>query len=234
MAPEFYDARRPDHGQRLPLCVLPGSATAETDRQTATLLAEALLLQPDIVTMQINTDALDSDGIWPDLFVYLIEKCVGMMGAELIAGVPYPDWLTITQPYYTAPFVLVTRDPAIKQLDDLPAGAMVGSPVYTPIDTELAQMIAAGTFGTLRRQPYDDISQVTRFLGEGTMTAAVVWSPYLPELHLPDLHTSANLAPLHLTSRTLGIVLRRQDGALRDMIDQALTALQDDGSLPRP
>ncbi|WP_273692066.1 substrate-binding periplasmic protein [Ketogulonicigenium vulgare] len=229
--PEFYDARRPDFGQSLPLCLLPDSVTAAIDDEMARLIADRLLLQPATVPMQVNMGAMDEDGIWPDLFVHLTEVCVGMLGAQLITGAPYPDWLIISRPYYSAPYLLVSHDPAIRSLADLPEGSFIGSPIYTPLDTELARLIGAGA-APINRLPYDDIDQVHRFLADGTMAAAIIWGPYIRALPPDRLHIGTTLAPLHTTTRSLGIVMRSRDRALMGMIDSAIASLADDGLLP--
>ena len=228
--PEFYNAIRPDFGNTLPLCILPDSATADRDRQTATAIAQMLLLEPEVVEIDAEMNMLEEDGIWPVIFEQLAESCVGVMGVQIIPGETTPDWMTLSRPYLEAPYVLLTRDPEIADLDDLPEGTRLGVPLYTPIDAEVMTMIAAGgPFSALRRLPYDRPELMASLMLSGEFDAAIVWQPHLenPELAPLDFYASeADVAPLQQNTRSVAILLRSQDQMLRTMIDQAISALE--------
>ncbi|AEQ50247.1 substrate-binding periplasmic protein [Pelagibacterium halotolerans] len=225
---EFYNTIRPDFGNRLPLCVLPDSATLEQDRQAARSIARMLLLEPDIVEIDADMGMLDELGIWPVIFEELAESCVGVLGVQIIPGEVAPDWMTLSQPYFEAPYVLLTRDPAVETLADLPAGTRLGVPLYTPIDTEVMTMIAAGgEFSELRRLPYDRPELMTELMRNGEFDAAIVWSPHLDLAQVQPLDffaSQASVAPLRQDTRAVAVLMRTQDQMLRTMIDQAIDA----------
>ncbi|WP_417579572.1 substrate-binding periplasmic protein [Pelagibacterium sp.] len=230
---ESYNRTRPDFGNTLPLCVIPNSPTLERDKAVATELAQLLLLDPKIVEMDVNIDLLDNEGIWPSILVHLAEKCVGVMGVQIIPGEMTPDWLTLSRPYYEAPYVLVSRDPQHNALTDLPAGTRLGVPLYTTVDADIMLAIAAGTLDGVRRLPYDRAELMMTLIDEGALDAAIVWKPQLDRLALDvagfHVHDAA-LAPLERDSRAMAVLLRTQDQMLRTMLDQAIAALPAQGS----
>lgn len=228
--PEFYNSIRPDFGNSLPLCLLPESTTEPQDRQAAEDIARMLLLEPQVVEMDADMDMLDETGIWPVIFEELAESCVGVMGVQIIPGEMMPEWMTLSRPYFEAPYVLLTTEPGIDTLADLPPGTRLGVPLFTPIDTEVMTVIAAGgEFADIRRLPYDTPELMASLMRAGEFDAAIVWEPHLdlPELQPLDFFDhKASVAPLRQDSRAVAVLLRSQDEMLRTMIDDAIAALE--------
>lgn len=227
--PEFYNAIRPDFGNRLPLCLLPDSTTARQDREAAHDIASLLLLEPDVVEITADMEMLDETGIWPFIFEELAQSCMGVLGVQIIAGEMLPDWLTISRPYFEAPYVLLSADPAIRALADLAPGSRLGVPLYTPIDTEVMVAINAGTLDGVRRLPYDRPELMESLMRSGELDAAIVWEPHLDLDRLQPLDFFAfegNVEPLRITTRAVAVLLRTQDEMLRTMIDEAIAALE--------
>lgn len=231
---EFYNSIRPNHGNTLPLCILPSSATKTQDREIGTLIAEALLLEPNIIEIALDTNRVDEEGIWPSLYVELAETCVGIMGIQSIPGHMIADWMTLSRPYLEAPYVLLVNDPAIGSIEDLPADTLLGSPLMTPIDTQLMQQINAGRLPNIKRLPYDRVELMQSLMEADRFDAAIVWAPYLDSeaLGTGDFYTDvASVAPLQDATRALAILLRSQDQLLRTMIDEAIAVLEQEGLL---
>lgn len=230
--PEFYNSIRPDFGNRLPLCILPDSATEPQDRRAAEEIAHLLLLEPDVIEIEANMDMLDEMGIWPVIFKELAERCIGVMGVQIIPGEMMPDWMTLSRPYFEAPYILLSTDPAVGTVADLPAGTRLGVPLFTPIDTEVMMVIAAGgQFAGLRRLPYDRPELMASLMRSGELDASIVWEPHLarPTLEPLDFFTTrASVAPLRENIRSVAILLRTQDEMLRTMIDNAIGVLAED------
>jgi hypothetical protein len=227
--PEFYNSIRPDFGNSLPLCLLPESPTEPQDRRAAQDIAQVLLLEPDPVEIDADMDMLEEIGIWPVIFEELAESCVGVMGVQIIPGEVSPDWMTLSRPYFEAPYVLLTNDPDVEILADLPAGTRLGVPLYTPIDAEVMMAITAGgALSGLRRLPYDRPELMASLMRDGELDAAVVWSPHLdlPQLQPLDFFkVQASVAPLRQDTRAVAVLMRTQDQMLRTMIDQAIVAI---------
>lgn len=227
--PEFYNSIRPDFGSRLPLCLLPDSATAAQDRAAAENIARMLLLEPDVVEIQANMDMLDEMGIWPVIFEELAESCVGVMGVQIIPGEIMPDWMTLSRPYFEAPYVLLTVEPGIETLADLPDDTRLGVPLFTPIDTETILAIQSGALPGFRRLPYDRPELVASLMEQQELDAAIVWAPHLDLPALQSLDVSVgqgSVAPLKQNTRAIAVLLREQDDMLRTMIDQAIAAMK--------
>ena len=227
--PEFYNAIRPDFGNTLPMCILPDSTTRNRDIEAATAIAEMLLLEPRIVDIDADMEMLDEMGIWPVIFEELAQSCVGVMGIQIIPGEIAPDWMTLSQPYFEAPYVLLTRDDAIEDLTDLAPGTRLGVPLYTPIDADVMLAIAAGTLDGVRRLPYDRPELMMSLMQDGELDAAIVWQPHLdrPSLETADFYShQGTVAPLERDTRAVAVLMRTQDQMLRTMIDQAIDAIE--------
>ena len=231
--PESYNRTRPDFGNTLPLCVIPTSATLTQDRAVAERIAQALLLEPAIIEMDVDMDMLDAEGIWPAVFLHLAEQCVGVLGVQLVPGTMIPDWLTITRPYFSAPYVLVDLKGDAGSLAALPPDARLGVPIRTALDNEVLNLIAAGgDFGRLRRRPYDRPGTLDLLIAADALDAAIVWTPHLDTGLLAQREiVPQSVAPLGEDTRQLGIVLRSQDEMLRTLIDDAIAALEAEGAL---
>lgn len=229
VAPEFYNTIRPDHGNTLPLCLIPGSATEDFDREIAVSIAQILLLEPLVVELDVDMDQLDERGIWPTIFTALSEECVGVLGVQIIRGETMPDWMTLSRPYLDAPYVLLTSHPATRSLADLPDGSRVGAPLYTPIDAELMGLIASGgSYAQLRRLPYDTPELMRMLFEAGDLDAAIVWQPHLTSDALSGeafYARSVPVDPLSESTRELAILLRSEDQMMRTLIDDAILAL---------
>jgi len=226
---ESYNRTRPDFENRLPLCVIPNSPTLVRDREVATELAHVLLLEPEIVEMDVNIELLDNEGLWPSILVHLAEKCVGVMGIQIVPGEITPDWMTLSRPYFEAPYVLLTRDDEIEDLTDLAPGTRLGVPLYSPIDADIMLAIAAGTFDGVRRLPYDRPELMVSLMEAGELDAAIVWQPHLdrPALQSGDFYShQGTVAPLERDTRAVAVLMRTQDQMLRTMIDQAIDAVE--------
>ena len=232
--PEFYNSIRPDFGNRLPLCILPESATAKQDNEAASEIARVLLLEPETVEIEADMGMLDEMGIWPVIFEELAQSCVGVMGVQIIPGEVTPDWMTLSRPYFEAPYVLISAEPDIQTLADLPDGTRLGVPLFTPIDAEVMATIESGALGEIRRLPYDRPELMASLMREGELDAAIVWAPHLEASSLQPLdffEGQGSVAPLRQDTRAVAVLLRQQDQMLRTMIDEAIGAL-DAGAQP--
>jgi hypothetical protein len=226
--PEFYNSVRPDFGQTLPLCVLSTSPTAELDLQTATAIADALLLEPAVVELEVDMAMLDEDGLWPIVFTALAESCIGVMGIQLTSGHQLPDWVTVSQPYLVAPYVLASTSGA-ENIGQLPAGSSVGVPLFTPVDLALSALVrSGGAPNGIRRLPYDRPELAAQLLKSGEFDAAVIWEPHLQSpafAGIAGIKIGTSLAPLADAQRSVSILMRADDVYMREMIDTAITAL---------
>lgn len=236
VAPEFYNSIRQAEGQGIRFCLWPGTSTAAFDRAVAEEIAAALLLRPAFFEIQAPRGGFPDEEFWNVMFIHLTESCSAMMGGILAPSTQLEDWLTITQPYLSAPYVGVSGDDSLSRLGDLPPRGLLGTPFESTAD-----LVVLNYLQTLpsdqrwRRLPYDDAGLMIDHLEQGALQAGLIWQPMLA-LHRPEGLEAAGLreissAPLQPVRRELGILLRSDDTALRASLDEAISFLWQDGTL---
>jgi len=232
---EFLNLQNRLEGDTIRFCVYGASAIGEYDRAVAQLLGDALLLEVEIheVEPPIAVEGLDTIPIsLEDLFILLTNDCDGFLGIELAPDV-YPEWLTFTRAYFTAPYVVAVREGSFESFAQLPPGAPIATQSLSTGDIQF------GAFNTnlpeaerLSRRPYPHTILQLERLRDETVDAAVVWRPWL-ERNEADMAGLATLpaTQLALPSRPMGIALRSRDTYLRTSLDQAIAQLEADGLL---
>lgn len=236
VAPEFYNSIRQAEGQGIRFCIWPTNSTAAYDRAVAEEIAATLLLRPTFVEIQAPRGGYPDEDFWNVMFIELTQNCSAMMGGILAPSTQLEDWLTITQPYLSAPYVAVSGDEGLSRLGDLPARGLFGTPYESSAD-----LVALNYLQTLpsdqrwRRLPYDDPGLMIDHLEQGTLQAGLVWQPMLT-FYRPEGMEAAGLreisiSPLQPVRRELGILLRSDDTALRASLDEAIAFLWEDGTL---
>ncbi len=235
--PEFYDPHRAMDGQSaISFCVFEDISTADVDVRIAEEIGATLLVEPLIHRVELRPGSRTDDDFWQLVFLLLNEKCAAVMGTEIAPGTMVPNWLTITQPYFEAPFVLATREESIQSLADLGAGMLVGIPVNSRADIVMQdyERTLPPDAGWMRI-PYQLPEDQIRHLAEGVLAAAVVWEP-TARWHIARSHADAGidlrpLRPLPPVTRSLAMLLRSDDVALRTQLDIALSEIRAAGGL---
>ena len=128
-----------------------------------------------------------SPKIWTMLYRVFLETCDLYLGFKLIPDA-YPEWLTLTRPYYRAGYVLAVTDPAWKSLADMPRSQAIGATIGTSADIRLIQYLQA-LAGEGPLEPLSDVVRRGRAaLGRcaATAGAALVWAPALWALQAGD------------------------------------------------
>ncbi|HET6196304.1 MAG TPA: transporter substrate-binding domain-containing protein [Acetobacteraceae bacterium] len=205
-------------------------------RRVAASVAEALLLQGR--EYQIGADPKTTDMSGEDLddtYRMLIQHCDVFFGFKLVPDA-YPDWVTITRPYYRGSYVYVAADPAWKSLSDMPTARAIGATIGTAADLRLSQyLLALGGGKGWDKYPMASDEAALRAVLDGTAGAALVWGPALWALRRTDpamagLHEMAP-APLPRSTADVGAILLRNQSFLRTSIDHAIAALTADGTI---
>ena len=107
-------------------------------RKIGALIASALLLQPKEHVIGDNLVGEDLD----NLYRVFLETCDLYLGFKLIPDA-YPEWLTVTRPYYRAGYVVAVTDAAWKSLADMPRSLAIGATIGTAADIRLIQYLLA-------------------------------------------------------------------------------------------
>src|SRR5215510_278483 len=200
-------------------------------RKVGAAIASALLLAPKehvIGEGQVTEDI-------ENLYRVFLETCDLYLGFKLIPDA-YPDWLTVSRPYYRVSYVVAATDPGWKSLADMPRSQAIGATIGTSADLRLIQYLQA----LLARErwsrfPMADDEAALRVVLRGTAGAALVWAPALWALQARE-QDFAKLrviapAPLPVSTADVGAALLSNESFLRSSVDRAIASLTADGTI---
>jgi len=238
--PEFHDTPFADgqwnHGRRLDesllrYCVDGRDPDWEVAAAIADAIAMALLLEPHRYVVESRIIAADLTKVYG----IMLEHCDVHMGFKLIPE-GYPDWVTLTRPYYETRYVFVTADPELTALADVaPAraiGATMGTTAHLRLVSYLTALPMADRWPTY---PMGTNDQALESLLKGTVDVALVWAPYVWALQRDDAAAAGlhviDPAPLPQTSLGVGALLLSDEIFLRTALDEAIAALSQDGTI---
>ena len=238
--PEFYDrpfaenqwtyGRRMDESQ-LRYCVDARDPDWEVAGAIADAIALGLLLEPQRYLVESNIVFDDITKV----YAVMLEHCDIHMGFKLIPQ-GYPDWVTVTRPYYDAEYIFVSADLDIQALTDLgpsrPIGATMGTSAHMRLVTYLSALPAEDRWLTY---PMGTSDLALQSLLEGKVDVALVWAPNLwarqrEDPAFADLHV-IDPAPLPSIALGVGAILLSNETFLRAAIDEAIAALRADGTI---
>ena len=205
-------------------------------RKIAAAVAAALLLQPNefLTGNDPRVDDMSGEDL-DDTYRMLIQHCDVFFGFKLVPDA-YPQWVTITRPYYRSTYVYLAADPAWKSLGDMPTTRAIGATVGTVADLRLSQyLLAIGADKRWDKYPMASDEAAVRAVMTGTTGAALVWAPALWALRrsdpaiakLPEMAPS----PLPVSTADVGAILLSRQSFLRTSIDQAIASLTADGTI---
>lgn len=238
--PEFFDrpsaeghwnyGRRLDESQ-LRYCVDRRDPDWEVAGAIADAVALGLLLEPQRYVIESKIVQEDITRV----YAVMLEHCDVHMGFKLIPG-GYPNWVTVTRPYYETQYVFVTADPDVRALADVaptrPIGATMGTSAHLRLVTFLAALPAEDRWPTY---PMGTGDLALESLLNGTVDVALVWVPTLwarqrEEPAYADLHV-IDPTPLPPTALGVGALMLADETFLRTAVDEAIAALSADGTI---
>jgi polar amino acid transport system substrate-binding protein len=240
MEPEFFEkpyapgqwniGRRVDESQ-LRYCVDPRDPSWEVDGAIADAIAQALLLEPKryVVKSKVVLEDLTKT------YEILLKDCDLYMGFKLIPE-GYPEWVTVTRPYYEEGYVFVSADPDIHALSEVPPGRAIGATIGTMAHYRLVSYLTGLPAETRWRvYPYGTNTLSLKSLLEGAVDAALVWAPDLWAKQREDpayagLHV-IDSTPLPPTTIGVGALMLSDQKFLRTAVDEAIAALASVGSI---
>lgn len=239
IAPEFLDQTLRQGDNTLRFCLNPASALEPLDRAVAQAIADTLLLNAEFhevaapFVIQAYDFQLQIGG--REFFIAFHNNCEAFMGLRLAPG-QLPDWLSISQPYFSARTVLASATPGIDSFADIPPGAIIGSRLQGSGDVSLISYLRSLRESTRpRRFPYPDYETLIERLTDGTAVAILIWEPALYFASGGDparIGITAIFDPPHaVPPLDFGVAVMARNTFTRGLIDQAITALRDDGTL---
>lgn len=226
---ERFGRSADDYG--LQFCVDPRSSSWHFDLAIGEALADALLLEARPVIL----DEANEEGDFSGLYRHLLEDCRVFFGFRLIAA-GYPDWLTVTRPYYRTGYVFVAREGGPERLADIAPGGVVATAIASTADFRFTQYNnSLPAKRRWARHPYGRDDMALDKLAAGEAEAALVWGPAFAELQRSRADLDGlrviDPSPLSLPDMPVAALLLAQDGYLRSAIDQAIDALAADGTI---
>jgi polar amino acid transport system substrate-binding protein len=202
-------------------------------RKIGASIAGALLLQPKEHVVGENLAGEDLD----NLYRVFLETCDIHLGFKLIPDA-YPQWLTVTRPYYRASYVLVGTNADWKSLADMPRSQAIGATIGTVADLRLIQYLQAlPAKDRWDRFPLSSDEAALRAVLRGSTGAALVWAPSLWALQSADQDFGKMRViaptPLPVSAADIGAAVLANETFLRNAVDQAIASLIADGTLGR-
>lgn len=237
--PEFLDQSLRQGDNTLRFCLNPASVLEPLDRAVAQSIADVLLLNAEFHAFDVPFRILPYDFRMQvsgrEFFVAFHNNCDAVMGMRLAPG-QLPDWLSISQPYFSARTVLASATPGINSFADIPAGTAIGTRMQASGDLHLSGYLRSLPANQRpRRFPYPDYGTLIERLGDGSVSAILIWEP---ALHFAAGGDPAQIGvtaifdpPFAAPPLDFGVVVMAQDTFTRGLIDQAITALRADGTL---
>jgi polar amino acid transport system substrate-binding protein len=211
----------------------PDSAVA---RKIAAAVAGALLLRAEefLIGNDPRTEDMSGEDL-DDTYRTLIQHCDVFFGFKLVPNA-YPEWVTITRPYYRSTYVFVAADPAWQSLGDIPSTRAIGATIGTAADMRLSQyLLALPADKRWDKYPMSSDDAALQAVIRGTTGAALVWAPALWALRKTDAAVArlreVASAPLPVSTADVGAILLSKQVFLRSSLDQAITSLTSDGTI---
>ena len=229
--PDDWKFGKRQEANTLHYCVDARDPDFPVARKIGAAIASALLLQPKEHVIGENLVAEDLD----NLYRVFLETCDIYLGFKLIPDA-YPDWLTVSRPYYRVSYVVAVTNPDWKALSDMPRSLAIGATIGTSADLRLIQYLQSLTPNQRwSRFPMASDEAALRAVLRGTAGAALVWAPALWALQARE-QDFAKLrliapTPLPVSTADVGAALLSNESFLRSSVDQAIASLTADGTM---
>lgn len=235
---DLYTDQLRQNGNSITFCYNPDGMAGAFEKELAETIGAVLLVDVELYAInnpQVRTHPLDYrlPYIPEQIFVLLAENCDAMLGYVLSRNAP--DWVLLSRPYLSTGNVLVTRNPALKALTDLPLDQAIGSRSLALSDNRLSSYLRAlPADKRWVRQPFYDNQKVLDRLNDGRVGAAVIWEPALYFATEGDPEAAGyHLLPLPFPDRRtdIGIATRSNNTYLNGILGEAIAELIADGTL---
>lgn len=235
---DLYTDQLRQNGNSITFCYNPDGMAGAFEKELAETIGAVLLVDVALYAInnpQVRTHPLDYrlPYIPEQIFVLLAENCDAMLGYVLSRNAP--DWVLLSRPYLSTGNVLVTRNPELKALTDLPLDQTIGSRSLALSDNRLSSYLRAlPADKRWVRQPFYDNQKVLDRLNDGRVGAAVIWEPALYFATEGDPEAAGyHLLPLPFPDRRtdIGIATRSNNTYLNGILGEAIAELIADGTL---
>lgn len=233
LPPEWFPNRAPSRdAQAVSFCEDPRDPAHEVDRAIAEAVTATLLVEPRIhvVERQVRVEQ-EFEGLYIDL----IDHCSVYLGFKLYADT-YPEWLTLTRPYYEGRFVVVASDPSWSSLEDVPRDVRIGAVQGTMGDIRFITLNnSRPAADRWPRAPVGRAEEAFDALLSGVVGALIVWEPtwWAMSRERPELAALTVLETPAISEPWIGVggITLADREFVRSQVDEAIAALTEDGTI---
>lgn len=235
---DLYSDTLRQNGNSITFCYNPEGMMAEFEQELAQTIGSVLLVEPVLVATpngRMPTNPLDYRlPFLPDaIFILLAEECDVLMGYVLSRSAP--DWVLLTRPYLSTGNLMITRNPALATIEDLPFDQRIGTRSLSVSDNRLQSFLAARPADKRwkRATLYNNL-RILEQLESEEIGAAVIWEPalYFATKSYPEA-AGYKILPLPFVDRRtdIGMATRSSNTYLNSILGEAVGEMISDGSL---
>lgn len=233
----LFEDRLHSQGDGFALCVNSLSMTASFERALASAIGDILLTDVKVIDIEplAPVRPLDTSLSYSaeQIYILMAEQCDGFMGFLISAG--YDDWLTVSRPYLVGRNMMVSRDPAVSRLEDIPTDRAIGSRFGGAGDASmLAYFQSLPKENRWRRFAYGENTLLLERIKDGSVAAGMVWEPMLNYATDGDPAAAGYRpisVPFNIGPTMMGIGIRTIDSYLKEELGDAIKALVEDGTI---
>lgn len=233
--PELLNNNRRQNGEAFTACFDTTATTIAFDHEVAQAIADALFVE--LKTKEgFGGFPLDGGGFIDELMIAMNNTCDVFMGISVQVNSPFPEWVSVSRPYATMPFVLAVDNPDWQKLGDIPRDRKLGTALQSLGElmyiTWAQQQPEAQRW---KRLPYANFDLMTKRVKDESLGGMLLWQPSLVKLMAtnPDA-ASLRVIPLDPAPQAeihVGALVSIKDSFLRTQIDEAIDALVADGTI---
>jgi polar amino acid transport system substrate-binding protein len=236
---DLYTERTRNEGNRISFCLRPFGPIAAFEAELAEQIGKMLLTEVRTYTLNPRSFPVRPSifdyyfGLTDDqMFIMMAQNCDVVLGMHLSSA--SPEWLRLSRPYISANVLGITRDPALKSIEDLGPEIRIGVQGQAAGDASLMSYFKTQPNGTTpERVSFRSNQDLFAALSSGQVNAALIWEGALmagtdgnPEGYYPMARLPFPVDPIGVSA-----AVRVEDRFLGALIDEALAALEDNGTL---
>lgn len=237
---DLLSNRRSVQGDALTFCLNKDLLAAEFNRAVAQAIGESLLSKVNFFEVKPYNPTPPFDYSFPvteqELLIYLSGECQAFTGFNL-SYTAYPEWMTFSRVYAETRFVLATLNPDYQDLSDIPADKAIGTRFVSAVDLKLVNFLQSlPTEKRWQKFSFFNNQILLEKLLDGTVEAVFIWEPALKALKdTPEAEKVRVISTSNFEAPTIqfGMALRSKDTSLRNLLDEAIGSLIQDGTIER-
>jgi len=236
---DLYQERPRNEGNRVAFCLRPVGPLADFEAELADKIGSMLLTQVRTYTLGIRNFPVRPSiydyifGLTEDqMFIMMAQNCDVVLGMHLTAG--SATWLRLSRPYIVAEMLAVSRDPAITDIGQLNATHRIGTQAMAAGDGGLVSLLKTLPEGEApERVIFRSNEALFKALDEGTIHAALIWEGAVMAgtEGKADRFSRMGKLPFPTDKILVSAAVRVEDALLGALIDEAIGALEENGTL---